>query len=306
MLNSLFFAPALRKLITATTMLSVAAWTTEANAVAQMVKKKPKKSKKSKAKAKTVDTEEEAEAEEEEEVEEQAEEVEAPKKTGSAKQTSILGDKKKNKAKRKPSKAAPMKNRVGVGAMRTLAGLNGMFARWYAADRFTVGLNLGIGTFSHGDTDEDGEFTRTRTVGSVGVGPEFFFWPVQGKRANQVHADFGIGARMTGYFGFLGQLEEEETETLDTPVEIDIEIPAGIQLFIGERVAITPEFGIALRFIPGNREPDQNGEFDSNPGRGVGSKRGTTNGPGVGFELGDHAGLFMGIGFAYFFGKVRK
>jgi hypothetical protein len=71
-------------------------------------------------------------------------------------------------------------------------------------------------------------------------------------------------------------------------------------------VAILPEFGVAFRIIPGNREPDQNGDFDSNPGRGIGSRRGTTDGPGLGFELGDHAGLFMGIGFAYFFGKLAS
>lgn len=213
--------------------------------------------------------------------------------------------KKKKKAKKARSAAAPMKNRVGFGAMRTLAGLNGLFVRWYAADRFTVGLNLGAATFSHGDTDENGDFERTRTVGALGVGPELFYWPFQGDRNQQVYADFGVGTRVSAYFGFLGQLEEEETDTLDTPLEIDVEIPASIQLFIGKRVAIVPEFGVAFRIIPGNREPDQNGEFDANPGRGIGAKRGTTNGPGFGFDLGDHGGLFMGIGFAYFFGDTK-
>ncbi len=217
---------------------------------------------------------------------------------------SVAARPKKNKKARKP--AAPMKNRVGLGAMRTLAGLNGLFVRWYAADRFTVGLNLGAATFSHKDTDENGDFERTRTVGAVGAGPEFFFWPYQGDRSQQVHADFGVGARVTTYFGFLGRLEEEETDTLDTPLEIDVEVPASVQLFIGKRVAIVPEFGVAFRIIPGNREPDQNGEFDSNPGRGIASQRGTTDGPGFGFDLGDHGGLFMGIGFAYFFGTPRE
>lgn len=213
--------------------------------------------------------------------------------------------KKKEKTKKPRSPSAPMKNRMGFGAMRTLAGLNGLFVRWYAVDRFTVGLNLGAATFSHGDTDDSGDFERTRTVGAVGVGPEFFYWPFQGDRSQQVYADFGVGARVSTYFGFLGQLEEEETDTLDAPLEIDVEIPASIQLFIGKRVAVIPEFGVAFRIIPGNREPDQNGEFDANPGRGIGAKRGTSNGPGFGFDLGDHGGLFMGIGFAYFFGDTR-
>ena len=122
-----------------------------------------------------------------------------------------------------------------------------------------------------------------------------------------------VGAGPTGNAAFdeyrdetLKRLEEEQTDTLDTPLEIDIEVPASVQLFIGKRVAIVPEFGVAFRIIPGNREPDQNGEFDSNPGRGIGSQRGTTDGPGFGFDLGDHGGLFMGIGFAYFFGTPRE
>jgi hypothetical protein len=201
-------------------------------------------------------------------------------------------------------KGEPMKGRVGFGAMRTLAGLNAILVRGYLTNRLTLGGVVGAATFSHRDVDENGEFGRVRTVGAVGFGPELFFWPYQGDRRQQVHADFGIGTRMTAYLGFFGRLPDERGDTIDFPVEIDIEIPVALQLFIGRRVAILPEFGVAFRIIPGNREPDQNGAFDSNPGRGIGSRRGTSDGPGLGFELGDHTGLFMGIGFAYYFGKL--
>lgn len=199
-----------------------------------------------------------------------------------------------------------MKKRVGVGAMRTISGLNGIFVRGYITNRLTLGGLVGGGTFSHRDVDEDGEFGRVRTVGFVGFGPELFFWPYQGDRSQQVHADFGVGLRLLASVGFLGRLEEERDDTLDIPIELNAEIPLGLQLFIGRRVAVTPEFGVAFRAIPGSREPDQNGESDSNPGRGAGEARGTTNGPGFGFELGDHVGLFMGIGFSYFFGAVSS
>ena len=252
--------------------------------------------------------EEEAEAEAKADDEAEPEEAQEEKEEKAAVKAEVSAPKssKRSKRKRERQPPAPMKNRVGFGALRTMAGLNGLILRWYAVNRFTIGLNAGVGTFSHRDTDENGDFERTRTVGAFGVGPEFFFWPVQGSRSNLVHADFGVGLRLTAYVGFLGNLEEEETDTLDTPLEIDIEIPAGMQLFIGKRIAVIPEFGAVFRIIPGNREPDQNGEFDSNPGRGIGSRRGTTDGPGFGFELGDHAGLFLGIGFAYFFGKPRE
>lgn len=199
-----------------------------------------------------------------------------------------------------------MKGRVALGAMRTVGGLNALMVRGYVSNRITLGWVTGVATFSHRDTDEDGDFERVRTVGRVGFGPEFFAWLVQGDRSHQVHADVGLGARLTAYVGFLGRLEEDREETLDIPVELGLEIPVALQLFIGPRVAIIPEFGAVFRFIPGQREPDENGEFDSNPGRGAGERLGTTNGPGFGFELGDHAGLFMGIGVGYFFGKLRR
>jgi hypothetical protein len=203
-------------------------------------------------------------------------------------------------------KGAPMKGRFGFGAMRTVSGLNGLYGRYYLANRLTLGLAFGVATFSHRDTDDNGEFSRKRTVGAFAVGPEVFFWPVQGPRDQQVHADFGVGARVLTYVGFLGLSEEEESNTLDTPVEIDIEIPAAIQVFIGPRVSINPEFGMVVRIIPGSREPDENGDFDMNPGTGIGQRLGTTSGPGLGFELGSHAGFFMGIGVGYYFGKLRE
>lgn len=89
-------------------------------------------------------------------------------------------------------------------------------------------------------------------------------------------------------------------------MEVDLEIPAKIQLFIGKRVSINPEFGVAIRFIPGSREADQNGDSDQNPGTGIGGRLGTENGPGLGFEVGNHAGFFMGIGVGYYFGKLRE
>jgi hypothetical protein len=203
-------------------------------------------------------------------------------------------------------KGAPMKGRFGFGAMRTVSGLNGLFGRYYLGNRFTLGLDAGFATFSHRETDDNGEFSRTRTVGAFAIGPEVFFWPVQGDRSQQVHADFGVGARALTYVGFLGLNEEEQSNTLDTPVEIDVEIPAAVQVFIGPRVSINPEFGFVVRIIPGSREPDENGDFDMNPGTGIGQRLGTTNGPGLGFELGSHSGFFMGIGVGYYFGKLKQ
>lgn len=202
------------------------------------------------------------------------------------------------------AKGASMKKRVGFGAIRTLSSTNGLFVNGYIANRITIGAAFGVATFTHRETDDNGEFNQTRTVGRIGVGPEIFFFPMQGDRNNQVYADFGFGARFMTFVGFLGADEDEMGNTLDTPLEFDIELPAKIGLWIGQRVAIMPEFGVAFRIVPGSREADANGEVDNNPGQGVAADLGTTNGPGFGFEFGDHAGFFMGIGLGYYFGKI--
>jgi len=231
-----------------------------------------------------------------------------------------VGGKKKNKKKGKKTasadasastepkpvegKGAAMKKRVGFGAIRTLSSTNGLFVNGYLANRITIGAAFGVATFTHRETDDNGEFNQTRTVGRIGIGPEIFFFPMQGDRNNQVYADFGFGARFMTFVGFLGADEDEMGNTLDTPLEFDIELPAKIGLWIGQRVAIMPEFGVAFRIVPGSREADANGEVDNNPGQGVAADLGTTNGPGFGFEFGDHAGFFMGIGLGYYFGKI--
>ena len=171
-------------------------------------------------------------------------------------------------------------------------------------DKLSLGLTTGFATFTHKEPDENGEFTQNNTVGLMGIGPQAFFWPLQGDRNKQVSADFGVGVRTLLYMGFTGINDDDATDTLNDPIEIDIELPLTTQLFIGKHVAIAPEFGFAVRIIPGSREPDEEGNADANPGTGVGERLGTTNGPGFGFEIGDHAGFFMGIGVAFYLGKL--
>lgn len=201
--------------------------------------------------------------------------------------------------------AGGMKGRLGLMGTRTISGLNGIGLRYYIVDKVSLGLTTGFATFTHKEPDENGEFTQNNTVGLFGVGPQFFFWPVQGSRSQVVSADFGVGVRTLFYMGFTGANDDDAADTLNDPIEIDIEIPVTTQLFIGDRVAIAPEFGLAVRIIPGSREPDENGDFDTNPGTGVGERLGTTNGPGLGFELGSTSGVFLGLNIGYYFGGKK-
>lgn len=198
-----------------------------------------------------------------------------------------------------------MKGRVGLGGTRSLSGVNAISLRYYPIDKLSIGALIGFATFSHKEAGDDGDFSDTRTVGLLGAGAQLFYWPVQGSRAKYVSADFGFGARGVVYVGF-GAEDDENAETREGPLEIDIEIPITTHVFIGDSVAITPEFGFVARIIPGSREPDEQDNADTNPGSGVGERLGTTNGPGLGFELGEHGGVFFGLSITYFFGADRR
>jgi hypothetical protein len=198
-----------------------------------------------------------------------------------------------------------MKNRVGIGGTRSLSGVNAISLRYYPINKLDIGALLGFATFSHQEADDNGDFTQKRTVGLLGAGLHLIYWPVQGSRDQYISADFGFGARGVVYVGF-GAEDDENPETREQPLEIAIEVPITTHVFIGDSVAITPEFGFVARIIPGHREPDEQDNADTNPGSGVGERLGTTNGPGLGFELGEHGGVFFGLSITYFFGGKGK
>ena len=197
-----------------------------------------------------------------------------------------------------------MKGRVGLGGTRSLSGVNGLSLRYYATPKLSIGALVGVATFSHRDVGDTGEFDTTRTFGQLGAGLQVFYWPVTMSREKYISADFGVGARGVVYVGFTGN-DDPNPDVLEGPLEIDIEVPITTSVFIGDSVAITPEFGLVARIIPGSREPDDLGNADTNPGTGAGGRLGANDGPGLGFEIGDHAGVFFGLSITYFFGADK-
>lgn len=135
------------------------------------------------------------------------------------------------------------------------------------------------------------------------LGAEAMYWPLklQDPKEQRLRADLGFGTRFAFYWGFTGD-DGDDDKTLDTPLELGLEFPIAVRLFVGSRIHVTPEFGLLLRYVPGSRKPDQNNDTDKNPGSGVGERLGTTNGPGFGVEFGDHAGMFVGLSIGYLFG----
>ncbi|MFO7566645.1 MAG: hypothetical protein R6X02_28640 [Enhygromyxa sp.] len=210
--------------------------------------------------------------------------------------------------------------RLSLGAVRTMAGLTGMTVRYYINDNLHIGVNLGAATFSYRypdlvndavdctpDPSSPACTKRTRTVAYIGSSLEVIYW-VQGKPAGNLpfQADFGVGGRL----GFQHLVNSTDIPNdLDDPLQFTAEIPLMLQLNIGENFAIVPEFGAVFRWNPGTRiggdpaaMPPEPG--DSNPGFEDPNGRippAEVSGPGFGFEITDHIGLFGGASLVYTF-----
>nr|MCH9684810.1 hypothetical protein [Deltaproteobacteria bacterium] len=134
----------------------------------------------------------------------------------------------------------------GIGAIRTLSGLTGVNARYFVLDKLSVGLNVGVGTFTFAENDPastdmcpgpDCRFEDNRTVATYGLGLEGLYFLKQGNPAGSLpfRADFGIGGRLT-YFQTINTADVEDN--LDDNTELDIEIPAVIQLRFGDHFVL--------------------------------------------------------------------
>jgi hypothetical protein len=206
--------------------------------------------------------------------------------------------------------------RFSLGAARTLAGLNGINARFYITDHFHLGVNIGVATFTYREPDLIGDAidcstdqtagacTKTmRTLAYIGSSLEGVYW-ILGKPAGNLpfQANFGIGGRL----GFQHVVNGTDIAVnLDDPLQFTLEIPLIVMLNFGENFSLAPEFGAVFRWNPGTRlanntvMPPELG--DSNPGFPGNQPNVPTTGPGFGFEITDGIGLFGGASLLYAF-----
>lgn len=204
-----------------------------------------------------------------------------------------------------------LRGTFGVGAIRTISGLTGINARYFLLDRLSLGINLGLATFTYNENDPastdtcpgpDCRFEDTRTVASWGMGLEGLYFFKMGEPAGQLpfYADFGLGGRFT----YLQRINTADVEdNLDDPTEFNIEIPMVVQLRFGKHFVLSPEFGVRFVIVPGSRE-----DGDVNPGFGYPDTTagpldpgGPLSGPGFGFNITNGVGLFGGASLHYYF-----
>jgi hypothetical protein len=204
-----------------------------------------------------------------------------------------------------------LRGTFGVGAIRTIGGLTGINARYFVLDRLSIGVNVGVGTWTYhqnrpGTTDmcpgPDCEFEDTRTIATLGLGLEALYFLKLGNPAGTLpfKADFGLGGRFTVLQGINAT---DVPDDHDDPTEFDIEIPMVVQLRFGDHFTLSPEFGLNFLIVPGTRAA---GDTNTGSGKpdfviGQGLAGGPFSGPGFGFQITNGIGVFGGASLHYYF-----
>ena len=163
----------------------------------------------------------------------------------------------------------PFKGRVALGAIRTIAGLNGVNcatssptsspsapARAWPCSR-TARTTPTTMDPCPGDMCE---LEESRTVAAMAFNFEALYFAKIGREAGQLpfRADFGLGGR----FGIISIVNATDVaDNLDDPLEMHVEIPLVFQLMFGNNFALSPEMGLDFRLVPGSRAAG-----DTNPG----------------------------------------
>jgi len=199
------------------------------------------------------------------------------------------------------------KGRFGVGAIRTIAGLNGINFRYFLTDNFSLGGSAGVALFTYHENDPAStdpacpdpqcNLEDTRTVAFMAFNIEGLYFIHLGREAGQLpfRADFGLGGR----FGVMTSANAADVEdNLDDPTELHIEIPLVFQLMFGNNFALSPELGMDFRIIPGSREDGDDNEGINGTTLGA---FGAADGPGFGWDLTPGVGLFGGASMHYYF-----
>jgi|GEM_PF-1883213 len=201
----------------------------------------------------------------------------------------------------------PFKGRLALGAIRTIAGLNGINVRYFLADQFAVGGSAGVALFTYRENDPASmdpcpgdmcELENTRTVAAMAFNFEALYFAKLGREAGQLpfRADFGLGGR----FGIISIVNANDApDNLDDPLEMHIEVPLVFQLMFGNNFSLSPEMGLDFRIVPGDRAAG-----DTNPGTNFPPtvSGDAVTGPGFGFEITPGVGLFAGASMHYIFG----
>ena len=182
--------------------------------------------------------------------------------------------------------AKDMRGKLGVGAIRSLSGAEGMSLRYWATREFGVELLTGISVL-----DRDAGDTRVGLAGGI----QALYVLREIGRAN-----LNVGLRLT--VGYLNELkvqntndEDEIVEEEEATVHFATELPLTLEYHFADAFSVQLSTGIVVSFIP-----DDGPVLNGQPLLWGGDSKNKDPESGVAFGLGS-GGLFGTAGFTYYF-----
>jgi hypothetical protein len=174
--------------------------------------------------------------------------------------------------------ARPMEGRFGVGLERTLGGATGLALRFFPSDAFALVATAGVDIVL---ADKDGD-TEVSAGVAASVGGMFHF-------SRSEHAHIAVGARLTLGYRSLDAFQLIDPTATSTDIDIAIELPIALEVWISSHFSLTVATGILIDFVPASGAQLR--------GDGAGSQA-PNGGLGIGFGAGS---ITATIGALYYF-----
>lgn len=135
--------------------------------------------------------------------------------------------------------AKDMDGRFGVGLEQSLGGVGGLGFRYFLSDAFCLDVLAGI------------DISFVPKNGKTEVS-----WGVQGSAgfafhfARSLHANLSLGLRLALAYRGLDALKLLNPTATDAVVDVAIEIPLGLEVWLADNLSLGASTGILLDFVP--------------------------------------------------------
>jgi len=138
-----------------------------------------------------------------------------------------------------PATGRPMDGRFGVGLERTLGGATGLALRFFVSDSFAIVATAGVDITL---TSQDGQSSTSAGV-AASAGGMFHV-------ARSDHAHLAVGARLTLGYRSLDAFRLIDPDATSTTIDVAIEIPIALEIWISNHFSLTVATGILIDFVP--------------------------------------------------------
>jgi len=159
-----------------------------------------------------------------------------------------------------PARAKNMDGRFGLGLEQSLGGATGIAVRYFASEVLCIGATLGVDVA----IVDQGSSTDVSAGVEASAGVAFHL-------ARGQHAHFSVGLRTTIGYRSLDALRLIDPEATAGDVQIAIELPLALEVWLADNLSVGAATGILVNFVPsGGAQLDGDGAGTNVPPGSIG------------------------------------